>query len=113
MNQYFNRSEFACKCGCGMDAVDTELLAVLTRLREHFGKPITINSANRCAARNKAVGGSDKSQHLLSKAADIAVKDVKSRQVFDLLGRWYPDKFGLGSYATFTHIDVRAIKARW
>ena len=48
LNKYFHRSEFACKCGCGFDTVDTELLKVLTRLRVRFNKPVKITSACRC-----------------------------------------------------------------
>jgi hypothetical protein len=25
----------------------------------------------------------------------------------------YPNKYGIGSYKSFTHVDTRAIRARW
>ncbi len=72
--EYFKRSEFACKCGCGFDTVDAELLAILVNLRRHYGQPITIHSGCRCQKHNKAVGGVINSQHLIGRAADVTVK---------------------------------------
>ena len=34
LSQYFKRSEFACKCGCGFNVVDTELLDVLIDVKK-------------------------------------------------------------------------------
>ena len=34
VSKNFSRSEFACKCGCGFDAVDVDLLAGLQALRD-------------------------------------------------------------------------------
>lgn len=45
--------------------------SVLEPLRQAYGKPIVVSSGFRCAALNKAVGGSRTSQHLLGQAADI------------------------------------------
>jgi len=109
----FSRSEFACKCGCGFDTVDAELLAVLHRLRAHYGAPITIHSGCRCRAYNKRVGGAKRSQHMRARAADITVAGRVPSDVADLLDSWYPDDYGLGRYNTFTHIDTRAKRARW
>lgn len=114
ISEHFSRSEFACKCGCGQDTVDAELLDVLERVRKHWGKSITINSGNRCKAYNKVIGGSKNSQHVKSRAADIVVEDMLPFHVYKLLDIWYPDKYGMGSYDTFTHIDTRTNKrARW
>jgi uncharacterized protein YcbK (DUF882 family) len=112
-SKYFSRYEFACKCGCGKNTVDAELLAVLEEVREHFGRPTLINSAHRCAKHNQEQGGSDKSQHLDGKAADIVVAGVSPFDVYDYLNHKYPDTYGLGRYPGFTHIDVREEKARW
>lgn len=112
--KYFKRSEFKCKCGrCDRDAVDAELLQVLMRLRDFFGRPIHVNSGNRCEEYNQEMGGSKNSQHLYSKASDIEVERIESRVVFDTLDRWYPNTYGIGRYKTFTHLDVRKIYARW
>lgn len=44
---------------------------VLDPLRDIYGKPIYVNSGYRSEALNKAVGGSNTSQHRLGMAADI------------------------------------------
>lgn len=44
---------------------------ILDKLREIYGKPITINSGYRCPELNKAVGGSATSDHVKGFAADI------------------------------------------
>lgn len=114
ISRYFKRKEFECKCGkCGQDTVDAELLAILEDVREHFGKPVIINSANRCPAHNKKVGGASRSIHITGKAADIVVKGVSPDIVHSYLDSKYPNQYGLGKYKTFTHIDSRGYKARW
>lgn len=110
---YFKREEFACKCGCGFDTVDTELLDILDDVREYFNAPVTINSACRCEKHNEEVGGSKGSQHKLGRAADIVVRGKTPEEVHDYLDSKYPDSYGLGRYSTFTHIDSRDNKARW
>ena len=55
-SKYFKRSEFACKCGCGFDTVDYELVKVLEYIREHFDRPLQINSGCRCATHNRTLG---------------------------------------------------------
>ena len=110
---YFNRREFECSCGCGYDTIDAETLDVLIDLREHFGQPCIITSAARCPCHNKAVGGADSSQHLYGRACDVVVKNFTPEQVFNYLEATYPDRYGLGLYGTFVHIDTRQQKARW
>lgn len=46
---------------------------VLDKLREAWGKPITVSSGYRCPALNTAVGGVKKSQHQNGQAADLVV----------------------------------------
>ncbi len=111
LDTHFERAEFACKCNCGFDTVDAELLAVLEDVRKHFGKPITVTSGCRCVHHNKAVGGAKQSQHLRGRAADFMVEDTTTEEVYD-----YLDPFcegGLNCYETFVHVDTRNYKARW
>lgn len=110
ISKHFYRGEFACKCGCGFDTVDAELLRTLETVRFHFGQPVTINSGCRCPEHNKAIGGSPRSQHLLGRAADFVVKDVSPQEVQKFLK---DHKGGLGEYETFTHVDSRGWKARF
>jgi len=113
LSEHFSRTEFACKCGCGFNTVDVELLDVLLALRSALG-PTTINSACRCPAHNLSVGGAENSQHVLGRAADIVVANTEPEVVVAYLNDWYPGELGLGSYSTFTHIDSRSNgPARW
>lgn len=47
------------------------LAALLEHVRYVLGTPITIASAYRCPDLNKAIGSTDRSQHLLCEAADF------------------------------------------
>jgi uncharacterized protein YcbK (DUF882 family) len=120
----FTKSEFDCKSGEEMplDVLENvKLLAIqLQKIREYVGKPIRINSAYRSEAHNEAIGGVKTSQHILGKAADITIDTFTPDEVVsiienmltnEMLGGFYIG--GLGSYNTFTHIDIRDKKARW
>ncbi len=113
-NQIFTRADFACKCGCGFDAMDYELLTVLEKISNLYG-PIAINCACRCVKHNASamVGGKPKSQHIFGKAADIKASGLPPDKLQEFLCNEYNDKYGIGKYKTFTHIDVRNGKARW
>jgi len=113
ISKHFFRSEFACNCGCGQDTVDAELIEVVERVREHFDKPILITSGNRCLPYNKQIGGHPNSYHTKSRAADIVVKGINPPKVFEQIDEWYPGRFGMGNYKTFTHIDTQRLRKRW
>ena len=120
----FSKSEFECKSGEDMplDVLENvKLLAIqLQKIREYVGKPIRINSAYRSEAHNKAIGGVKTSQHILGKAADITIDTFTPDEVVsiienmltnEMLGGFYIG--GLGSYNSFTHVDIRDKKSRW
>ena len=109
----FKVKEFASTDGTDPIFVAPELVEVLQKIRNHFGKAVTINSGFRTAARNKAVGGATYSQHLYGKAADIKVSGVSPKQVAAYAETLMPNRGGIGIYANFTHIDVRETKSRW
>lgn len=80
--KYFKEHEFACKCGkCngGFDKMDATLLRMLDEARGYAGIPFKINSAYRCLAHNKAVGGVPNSAHARGYAVDISCTDSRSR----------------------------------
>ena len=113
ISEHFDREEFACKCGCGFATVDIDLINLLEVVRNHFGKPVKINSACRCSEHNSSVGGSYGSKHKQGIAADIVVKGVNPMEVYRFIDSHMPNKGGIGMYDSFTHIDVRQKKSRW
>lgn len=114
ISEHFKVREFAQKdLRCDKVIVDTELIDVLEDIRAHFNKPVIVNSGYRTPEYNAKIGGVKNSQHTKGTAADIKVSDTPAREVQKYLKNKYPDKYGIGSYSTFTHIDVRAKKARW
>ncbi len=107
----FAVGEFACKDGSDTILIDTQLAYYLQKIRDHFGRPVRINSGYRTKAYNDLVGGARESQHVIGTAADIAVDGVAPKEVAA-----YADQIGIngiGTYKTFTHVDVRPNKARW
>ena len=121
MTKNFNIQEFNCKCGCEMPADVlaniTELAENLQIVRDMLDEPIQINSAYRCEAHNRAIGGVKYSQHVKGTAADIVVKNIRPEKVVVALDRMqdagFIKKGGIGSYATFTHMDIRGYEAKW
>ena len=119
----FSPEEFRCKCNAKHcngtfpypDRI-RHLAWSLQRVRDSCG-PITINSAYRCVGHNKAVGGAAGSQHPLCTAADIVCSKQSPDQVAfvvkELMETGIIPNGGLGRYDTFTHVDIRATKARW
>lgn len=113
ITEHFSQSEFQCKC-CGEHKINAGLIVILEELRSHFNAPIKISSAYRCEKHNKAVGGASNSQHVKGNAVDIVVSGIPPRHVYAHLEKTpYANLLGLGSYATFTHVDLRGTKARW
>lgn len=109
----FRVKEFACTDGSDPIFIDSDLVNILQKIRSHFGKTVTITSAYRTPGRNKAVGGETYSQHLYGKAADIKVNGISPKKVAAYAETLLKNKGGIGTYSAFTHIDVRATKARW
>lgn len=110
----FTVKEFACKDGSDVVLINPMLVNLLQQIRNHFGLPVTINSAYRTVAYNSRVSGSSsESQHCNGNAADIVVQGVKPKDVADYVERLMPNTGGIGRYSTFTHVDVRSVKARW
>lgn len=114
LSRHFSRWEFECKCGCGANTVDHELINVLEEARADLGAPITVtpNGGCRCVGWNKICGGAEDSQHTYFRAADIVVTGIKPEKVQNYLINKYPHQYGIGKYNSFTHIDTKSGKAR-
>lgn len=109
----FAVKEFACNDGSDAVFVAPRLVMILQSIRSHFGKAVTINSAYRTTTYNKKVGGATESQHCYGTAADISIKGVTPKQIYDYAESLMPDWGGVGLYDTFCHVDVREAKSRW
>ena len=109
----FRVREFACNDGTDPIFIDSDLVAVLQKIRTHFGKPVTITSAYRTPPHNSREGGTTYSQHLYGKAADIKISGVTPKKVADYAETLLKNEGGIGIYNTFTHIDVRDNCTRW
>lgn len=113
LTKNFKVREFACSDGTDVIFISDDLVVVLQKIRDHFGKPVNINSAYRTPAKNKQVDGATYSQHLYGTAADITISGVSPKAVAEYAETLLPKTGGIGIYKTFTHIDVRAVKSRW
>ena len=114
----FKVLEFACKGSgcCSTVLIDDKLVEYLQKIRDHFGKSITITSGYRCPTHNSRVGGATGSRHSKGEAADIVVQGVAPKKVAQ-----YAESIGIlgiGLYETssdghFVHIDTRTYKSFW
>ena len=109
----FQVKEFACKDGSDVVFVSPELVEILQKIREHFKAAVTISSGYRTPEYNKKVDGAAYSQHQYGTAADISITGVTPKEVAAFAETLLPNTGGIGTYPTFTHIDVRKVKSRW
>lgn len=116
LSDNFKVREFRCKDGSDYILIDDDLVDILQKIRSHFGKPVTINSAYRNATYNKKVGGASGSLHVKGMAADIVVRNIAPAEVAK-----YAERIGvkgIGLYETdkdgyFVHVDTRTNKSFW
>lgn len=113
LSENFKVSEFACVDGSDTVFISFGLVMVLQKIRNHFAKPVIINSAYRNDAYNKKVGGADYSQHKYGTAADISISGVSPATIAAYVETIMPNMGGIGIYSSFVHVDVRADRARW
>ena len=116
----FAVKEFRCKDGTDPIFIDDVLVKLLQNIRNHFGKAVTITSAYRTAAHNKAVKGATYSQHCYGMAADIRIQGVDVETLATYAETLLKNTGGIGRYpvktgrpAGWVHIDTRAVKSRW
>lgn len=76
----------------------------MQKLRDIWGKPITITSGHRCAAHNKSVGGAPESMHL--KLAFDCLCPREEQEAF-VLAAGQCGFTGIGVYPSkgFVHLD--------
>lgn len=116
LSKNFQVHEFRCRDGSDPIFVDSDLVTLLQKIRNHFGKAVNINSAFRTASHNaKQKNAAKYSQHLYGKAADIWIKGVSVDTLANYAETLLPNTGGIGRYYTdgFVHVDVRKTKSRW
>ncbi|WP_373002188.1 D-Ala-D-Ala carboxypeptidase family metallohydrolase [Sulfurimonas sp.] len=107
----FKESEFACKCGCGLNNISKDLVIQLDIARLSSGVPFKLNSACRCVNHNRKEKGSISSSHLKGLAVDIALDSSSDR--FKIIKSLIVHGFNrIGVYEDFIHVDVDNAKAK-
>jgi uncharacterized protein YcbK (DUF882 family) len=86
--------------------IDRELVNRLQIIRDHFNRPVRINSGYRDMGNNLSAGGSEYSFHLFGKAADIAVDGSSPVDVASFVRNTW-GWGGLGIAKDFVHLDTR------
>jgi len=113
LSKDFSRSEFACKCGCGFDAVKPYLVEQLQKMRDQLGFEIIVESGCRCSRHNAEVNGAVDSSHLTGEAADLKPaggkpwgSEVRFRFMEAALAARFK-RVGIGE--TIFHVDISTI----
>lgn len=109
----FSLKETACKCGCGANEMQQEIIDIAQAIREAVGKPLTVTSGFRCEAHNSNEGGSKSSYHTRGMAIDLVCPSLSSKELFDIANRvdgvmgliWYAGQRNI-------HVDTRRVKIR-
>ena len=107
LSKNFTSEEFACKCGCGYDTPNPELVRMLQATRDLYGKSIKITSGCRCIKHNAVSGGTPNSAHIQGKAVDIATPTGADRYLLikALLASGF-DRIGINFKSRFIHADI-------
>jgi len=121
MTKNFSKEEFDCNDGSEMPInVYHNMVKVANQLqvlRDELKKPIHINSAYRSEDYNKQIGGVKNSQHIMGRAADIAIKGMTPIEVSKVIERLISNgdmlQGAIGIYSSFVHYDIRGERRRW
>lgn len=107
LSEHFTAAELASKDGAKELLISLELLEVLEEIREHFNKPVIVNSGYRTPWWNTQVGGAKNSYHCKGMAADIRIKGVSPKEIAKFASEYMKDHGGVICYTNFVHVDVR------
>jgi len=105
--KYFKSREFVCP-HCGIEDMNLNLVQSIDAIRGITGIPITIPSGYRCEIHNKEVGGVKNSFHLIGKAIDITIKEIKAIPLFYkicIVSSLFKG-YGFNPYKNFIHLDI-------
>ena len=102
----YTRKDFACKCGCGLSAMDYELLEKLEIISMSLGKP-EIHCVWRCEKHNAEIGGSNNSYHKKGIAVDFHIDNVEVDIIYKWLCNVFEWHYGIIVYDWGIHLDLR------
>lgn len=113
LSKNFTVREFRCKDGSDEVKVADDLIVLLQKIRDHFGKPVNIISGYRTQSYNNRCNGARQSKHMTGEAADIQVRGITAKEV-----ALYAESIGVGGVGAylygFVHVDCRKDKkVRW
>ena len=115
LSKSFNSLELECKCknpDCVEQRISKKLVENAQKVRDEYGKSITVTSGYRCPKHNKAIGSIETSQHPKGEALDITGSDLDAlygacENHFQAVGDARHNK-------KFIHVDTRSDrKRRW
>ncbi|KAF0114417.1 MAG: peptidase M15A [Hyphomonadaceae bacterium] len=109
---HFSVGELSCDCGKHCEGEyfhDPKFLDALEKMRDQVG-PIQINSAHRCKAHNRAVGGVANSMHLRAIAVDIKISPHSRVELYEAAIK--SGFKGMGFGVNFMHLDI-GVRRRW
>jgi len=107
-SKYFSLAETECRCKCGFDLTD-DYKQKADRLREVYGKPLTMSSGARCPSYNAKVSETGTTgPHTTGNAADYV---VARGDAYLLMGLAFAQGFsGIGvaqkGASRFLHLDT-------
>ena len=102
--KYFDKDEFACKCGCGSNSISSDLIEALDEARGIAEVPFKITSGYRCEKHPESLSNPT-SSHIKGLAADIAISDSGRRsQILRAVIAAGFHRIGISN--GFIHVDI-------
>lgn len=82
--QFFDLSEFTCRCGCGTNEMQSDFIDKLDELREAVGFRLRVTSGYRCPSHNQRVSSTGlRGPHTTGRAVDFAVDRERAFSVLE------------------------------
>lgn len=121
LTPHFNTKEFRCKCGGTHNIlIDDKLPQMLEKLHSALKcSKIIISSGHRCAAHDKAVGGSGSGMHVSGCAADFVCYGADGKVINSKIVSCAAQDLGFAGIANiqksydYIHCDVRTGSKWW
>ena len=82
---------------------------ILQPVRDHFGKPVRVNSGYRSLALNTAIKGAKSSQHMKCEAADYEIDGMSNRE----LAHWVADNLQFDQIILEFHNNPQDPNSGW